>query len=407
MSTGDPKIRKVIIFFFGIIAAGGEEKLLFEQAKYFEKKDIETYILTYRFSGNAYGDVYKMNIDIINKKPTLQNLLLKTIYEILALRKRIKEINPDIIISHDYRDCIYLYFATLFIPVPYVVHIPETIFRSDKCLEKYALIHRKVFDEIRNSTIGGREFISLKPPKSSLIRRMIAEFIAIAIYIGVKKAKRVFVLSNQMKWEIDKLYGKGKDTIVLKGAFPSEIFEYKPKENIKKKLGLTDKRLILNVNRLVSRKRVDLLIKAFKHIYDKFDDVVLVIGGTGPEEKNLKNLTKEWNIESRVKFMGYIPEEERKDYYACCDVFAHPNWADFAIAPFEALAMQKKVVWSSEMDIDENLVANKHVFVANPTTNDFADAVEKALNTEIPEDDDLSDYTWEKYFEEVMRNLKS
>lgn len=401
MNVDDSKIKKVIVFYCNIASPGGEEKLLFEQVQYLKRKDIETTIVTYRYSSDAYGDAYKEDIEVINKKPNLKNLLLKAIYETLALRRKIKKIKPDIIISHGSGDSPYLFFATLFTNIPYVIHIPETIFRSDKSLERYALIHKKVFNEIRNSTVGGREFISLKPPKSSLIMKIIIEFYAAVSIICIRKAKKIFVLSNQMKWEVDKLFDKGKDAIVLKGAFPSEVIDYKPKQDIKEKLGLINKKIILNVNRLDPRKRVDLVIKAFKPICDELDDVVLLIGGVGLEAERLKDLAKELNIENRVKFMGYIREEERRDYYACCDVFVHPNWADFAIAPYEALALQKKVVWSSEMEMDENLITNKHIFVANPTVNDFALAIKKALTTEVTEDDDVSMYTWEEYFDKI------
>jgi glycosyltransferase involved in cell wall biosynthesis len=401
MNTKNSKFRNVILFYGGIVAAGGEEKLLFEQARYLKRKGIETHIVTYRYNSDAYGDAYKGGIEIINRKPNLKNLLLKAIYEILALRRKIKKIKPNIIIAHGSGDSPYLFFATLFTNIPYVVHVPETIFRSDKNLQRYALIHKKVFNEIRNSTVGGREFISWKHPKSSLILKIITEFYAVVSFIGIRKAKKIFVLSNQMKWEVDKLFDKGKDVIVLKGAFPSEVIDYKPKQDIKEKLGLINKKIILNVNRLDPRKRVDLVIKAFKPICDELDDVVLQIGGVGLEAERLRDLAKELNIENRVNFMGYIREEERKDYYACCDVFVHPNWADFAIAPYEALALQKKVVWSSEMEMDENLRANKHIFVADPTVNDFALAIKKALTTEVTEDDDVSMYTWEEYFDKI------
>jgi hypothetical protein len=84
----------------------------------------------------------------------------------------------------------------------------------------------------------------------------------------------------------------------------------------------------------------------------------------------------------------------------------HPNWADFAIAPYEALALQKKVVWSSEMEMDESLAKNKHIFAADTTVDDFAGAIKKALTTKVLENEDLSDYTWEKYFDNILSNVK-
>ena len=206
----------------------------------------------------------------------------------------------------------------------------------------YALIHKRVFNEIRNSVRGHMEFIP-KDPKFSLKKRIALNLLAILDYLAVRKSKTLFVFSERMKWEVEKLYGK--DAMLLRGCLDPSILGYKPKKDIKRELGLTGKRMILNVNRLDKRKRKDVLIEAFSKINDK--DVVLVIGGTGEERENLERLSKDLGIDDGVRFVGFIPENELWDYYAACDVFAHPNVADFAIAPYEALALQKKVIWSN------------------------------------------------------------
>ena len=407
--SDNPKIKKVILFCGRLVGIGGEERLMFEEANHLEKNGIETRILTFNFREKVlFNGVYDVNIEQVGHKAGSKNLLLKIIQKIKnirALRQKIKGIKPDAIISTSAWGCTNLYFSTLFTPFSYVTHIHGTIFWFHGDLTKYAFIHKKVFNEIRESVVGHKEFIPAKQPKSSLRKKILKEVSATAMYLGVRKAKKIFVLSNQMRWEVNKLYGK--DAIVLKGAFPSEILNYKTKLNIKEILGLTDKRMVLNVNRLDLRKRVDLLIQAFKQICDdKFDDVMLVIGGVGPEEVNLKALVKELNIQDRVKFIGYIKEEELWDYLASCDLFVHPNWADFAIAAYEPLALQKKVVWSTEMEIDEHLSTNRHIFPANPTVDDFTQAIKKALNTDVRKKDDLSMYTWDTYCGRILRELE-
>ena len=396
MKGDNSKMKKVVLVCGNLVGIGGAERLLFKEAKYPEKKGIETHLLVFDFNEDAlYNWTNGINITQVGYRRGI----MQKLHKIYALRRKIKELNPDIIISTSVFSCVLLYFVTLFTPFSYVTHIHGTIFWFQDDLLKYAFIHRKVFNEIRESVVGHKEFISIKPPKSSLTKRLLNEVKAITVYIGVRKAKKIFVFSNQMKWEVNKLYGK--DAIVLKGAFPKEILNYQPKCDIKEKLDLTDKRMILNVNRLDPRKRVDLLINAFKQLCDKFDDVVLVIGGVGPEDESLRRLVKELNIQDRVMFVGYIAEEELWDYLASCDIFAHPNWADFAIAPYEALALQKKVVWSSETEVDEHLASNKHLFVADPNVKDFARGLEEALNTDVEGKDDLSNYTWDKYFEKL------
>ena len=206
-----------------------------------------------------------------------------------------------------------------------------------------------------------------------------------------------------MKDEVNELYHR--EAVVLKGAFTVAILNYKPKQNIKEKLGLEDKRVVLSVCRLISRKRVDLAIKAFHKISGKYSNLSLAIGGTGPETGNLKNLARELGIEDRVKFIGFVPDDDLWDYYAACDVFISLDWADFGISAYEALALQKKIVWSTEIETDDYLSQNRHIFAANPTVEDTAAAMEKALITEVTEEFDMSPYTWQKYSEQVAEQL--
>lgn len=399
---------------YGGRGAGGSGRIFLEEVAYLQKKGFKTHIITLSEMPplqDIFSGAYTLEVEVIPKRFRSRSFLLQNIdrvRQVLALRKRIKEIKPSVIIGYTPFSCVALYLATLFTPFPYVAHIFQTIFwppteaeSSDK-YAKYALIHRKVFDEIRESVPERKEFLP-PPPKLDLGLRLRTELEAIARYIGVRKAKRIFVFSQQMRWEVNKLYGK--DAIVSKGAFPSEILNYKPRLDIKQKLGLGDKRLILNVNTLVPKKRVDLLIKAFERVSAKFEDVVLVIGGVGPEEEKLKTLAKELNIKDKVHFMGLIPEQELWDYYAACDVFAHLDCADFALSGYEPLALQKKVVWSSENEIDETLAQNRHIFITRPTIEDTTRTIEEALTTEITEKNDVSNYTWGRYFGNLLKEI--
>ena len=398
------KNERIVLLNGDLTEAGGAERLTFEEARYLNENGFEPYVLTFDFrEAVLFNQSYKLNIHVFNMKYNYKNLLIQAVYRITALRKKLREINPSVIIASCTVDCTYLYFATLFTPFRYATHIHGSIFWFPDDPVKYALIHRKRFNEIRNSVIGHREFIPQMPPQRSLAVRIIKEFAAVAMRTAIRKSMKIFVLSKQMGWEVGRLYDK--DAVVLKGAFPGKILNYKPGQDIKKKLGLEDKRMILNLNRLDFRKRVDLLIKAFGKISRTYQDAVLVIGGIGRDEGRLKDLVSELDLKYRVRFVGFIREDELWDYYASCDIFVHPNWAEFAIAPYEVLALNKKVVWSTEMEIDETLKGNKHIFPADPNVDDFAAAIGKALITDVTEKNDMSGYTWDNYCKGVMREL--
>ena len=407
--TKSPVQKKRVVLFSGmLLGVGGAERLLLEEADYFRGIGIETRVLTFDFREQVlFNRSYRVSIEQVGRPPGRGNLLSKVItaaFNIIALRKQLRRIKPDIIISSSAQACVYLYFATLFTGYPYVTYVHGSIFWFHTDLMKYARIHRDVFNEIRDSVPGHREFIPPEMPKIGRLSRVVNELAAITVHHAMQKARKVFVHSEQMKWEVGKLYGK--EAVVVKGAFPSEILGYGPKQDIKLRLGLNGQRMILNVNRLEVRKRVDMLIRAYRKLADRVDKTVLVIGGVGEDEDELKELADQLGDKGDIRFIGYIREEELWDYIAACDLFVHPNWADFAIAAYEPLALQKKVVWSNEMEIDEHLAGNKHIFIAQPTVDDFARTMEKALATEVNEKNDLSAYTWNNYCQKIVKEIQ-
>jgi len=409
MNFDKSKIKKVILFRNSFSYVSGVERIMFEEAKYLGKKGIGVYMLTYDLQEEAkltFELLHQTGMLNIEKIPyrRVSNWLLQELYKISALRKKMKEIKPDIIIAQETRVCSFLYLATLFTNFSYVAHVHDVISQSYTNPLKYGFVFRRAFDEIRISSIRGeKEYILPTTPQMGLLKRIRVEIAALIQYIGVRKARKIFTLSNQVKSMVKKLYGK--EAIVLKGAFSIDKLNYQPKSNIRDKLGLTDKIMILNINSLRPEKRIDLLLRAFKLLSEELENAVLIIGGTGPDEKILKNLAKDLCIGDKAKFMGYIPEEELWDCYAGCDVFVHPFQGDFCIAPYEALALQKKVVLSSEVELDEHLVKNKHIFIADPTVDDLADVIKRALATEVSEKYDVSMYTWDKYCERIMGEL--
>lgn len=389
MVVASKSLNKIVLFCSGLMGAGGEERLLWEEEKFFREKGIETTVLTFSLDKNALYDYKPEKLEVIKAEPFI-------ISRIIALRRKLKQIKPDIVIASSNGSAMYLYLATMFTPIPYIAHLHGTLFWFIEDTLKYALIHKRVFSEIRKSVIGHKEFIP-EHPQCSFKRRIASEFFAILDYLVVKKARKIITLTDQLKWEVQKLYGK--DAIVARGCLATKALSYRPKQDIRLKLGLQGKKVIFSVGRLDPRKRIDVLIKAFARILPKYEGLYLVIGGTGEEKERLKKLTEELGITERVKFLGFIPDSELFDYYAACDVFAFPSWTSSGITPYEALALGKKVVWTSEAD--EPILGDKHVFVADPTVEDFAKSLEEALNTDVEGKVDLSDYTWDKYFETV------
>jgi glycogen synthase len=118
-------------------------------------------------------------------------------------------------------------------------------------------------------------------------------------------------------------------------------------QKIRAKYGIKDDELmILFLGRLVMVKGVDKLIMAMPHILSKIPKAKLVVVGVGDLQEYLTNLTRMTKLDEYVKFcFDFIPEEERIQHYAACDIAVFPShYEPFGIVAIEAMAMEKPVV---------------------------------------------------------------
>lgn len=99
---------------------------------------------------------------------------------------------------------------------------------------------------------------------------------------------------------------------------------------------------ILSVGRLEGLKRVDLLIKAMQYADKK---VNCIIAGTGGLENHLKKMTRDLDLQGRVKFMGFVNDQDLLKLYAnSFSVFFAPYDEDYGYITLEAFLSKKPVI---------------------------------------------------------------
>ncbi len=167
-----------------------------------------------------------------------------------------------------------------------------------------------------------------------------------------KMADMVVTVSYAMK---DELIGLGfpreKIQVSYNGVDPQK---YNPEnvskediQRIRAKYDIKeDETMILFLGRLVGVKGVDKLILSMPHILAKMPKAKLVIVGVGDLQEYLTNLTRMTKMDAYVKFcFDFIPEEERIQHYAACDIAVFPSYYEpFGIVALEAMSMEKPVV---------------------------------------------------------------
>jgi glycosyltransferase involved in cell wall biosynthesis len=110
---------------------------------------------------------------------------------------------------------------------------------------------------------------------------------------------------------------------------------------------------ILFVGRLVERKGVDYLIRAFAEVRKEIP-AFLTIVGDGKEREKLENLAKELGIRESIRFTGFVSSPDLERYYETCDLFILPAIFDrngdtemLGVVLLEAMSYKKPVIASN------------------------------------------------------------
>jgi len=148
--------------------------------------------------------------------------------------------------------------------------------------------------------------------------------------------------SKQTRQDIVQYLGVSSDRVhVVKLGIPDSL-EPKPKPDNIFRIGY--------LGQLDRRKRVHLLVDAFKQ---SSLNAELVIGGTGSERGVLERLA---GSDSRIRFLGFVPEEELASFFNSLDIFALPTAVEgYGLPIVEAMACKKPVVILDDAVIPEEV----------------------------------------------------
>jgi len=139
---------------------------------------------------------------------------------------------------------------------------------------------------------------------------------AMALWISPRLAEGIATNSHYTAGLLPKKYER-RAKILYPSVDPS-IVDQVPVEAPKK----TGK-VLLFVGRLVKRKGVDDLLRAF-HSLQELDTLVDIVGD-GPELNSLQSLSKELGVSDRVKFWGKLSGGALYERYANCYLFVMPS----------------------------------------------------------------------------------
>ena len=111
---------------------------------------------------------------------------------------------------------------------------------------------------------------------------------------------------------------------------------------LKARLGLSNETVLLTVGRLASDeayKGQDRIIKALPKIISELPDMMYLIAGEGDDRPRLQSLAEASSVESHVRFLGNVENEDLIALYRLAHLFVMPSEGEgFGIVYLEAMA---------------------------------------------------------------------
>ncbi|MEK7551799.1 MAG: glycosyltransferase family 4 protein [Patescibacteria group bacterium] len=164
-----------------------------------------------------------------------------------------------------------------------------------------------------------------------------------------KSADKITAISNYLSTWAKEMGARGEVSVIPNGV-DAEKFKIQDSgvkiQELRKEIGVKEgEKLIITTSRLVKKNAVDQIILSLKHLPDNFR---FFIAGIGEEEESLCKLTKELNIEDRVKFEGFVSPDKLPLYLKASDIFIRPSRSEGLGNSFlEAMAAGVPVIATS------------------------------------------------------------
>lgn len=158
-------------------------------------------------------------------------------------------------------------------------------------------------------------------------------------------------------------------------------------DDLRERLGLRGKKVVLTLARVVERKGHDTVIRAMPLVVKAHPDAVYVIAGGGHKEvlARLRQIVDEFGLSDRVIFTGYVEDKDLISFYNLCDVYVmvsrelvgKGDTEGFGITFLEANACGKPVIGGNACGIPDAIEDGRTGYLVDPEN---AEAVAARIN---------------------------
>jgi glycosyltransferase involved in cell wall biosynthesis len=191
------------------------------------------------------------------------------------------------------------------------------------------------------------------------------------IYIN-SRPDRIICDSEQTKKDLIRFFHVSEEKIKVIYLGVDHIFSDTVSEESRGKVlaghGLGNLNYILCVSSIEPRKNFERIIKVFSEIIkdEKYEDLFLVCaGGAAWKNEAIHNQVKDKGLEDKVKFLGYVEENDLPSIYNGARFFMYPSiYEGFGLPVLEAMASKVPVLTSNVSSLPE--VAGDAAMMVDP-----------------------------------------
>ncbi|WP_256621499.1 glycosyltransferase family 4 protein [Methanolobus chelungpuianus] len=201
---------------------------------------------------------------------------------------------------------------------------------------------------------------------------------------SIRRADKIISVSKATKKDLmEKMDIPADRIVVIHESYDSNLYcrregAYQRVSSFlaEKRIDISNKRIILNVNTVSPRKNIDGVIRAFNLVAGTEEDLVLIIAGR--DGWKTRQTYEEYNsspFKSQIHFVGFTPDEVVADMYNVAEAFVYPSFYEgFGLPILEAQACGCPVITSGISSMPE--VAGRGALLVDPyKVEEISDAI--------------------------------
>lgn len=216
---------------------------------------------------------------------------------------------------------------------------------------------------------------------------------------SIPKVSQIITISKFSAQEIENVFGIPSQNIPI-------IYNASPKLILKNTKPIVEGKYLFYEGGLDIRKNVPKLIEAFSLISNKYPELKLYIAGNyfkSPLIPYIPALIGQYNLQDRVKLIGYISDEDMTRYIKYAEALVYPSlYEGFGIPILEGFSLGTPVITSNIGAMKE--IGSKAVIGVNPSSaKSIAKGIESILNDDLLRQsiihkglERLQDFDWDK-----------